>query len=195
MSGNGDRVNQNESVNDYREGTKSCQNLSEPSQESFYNSSGIDKGYRPPLIHYRRSGTCKVSVKIYSIKTYCVCLSKGKNELSVSNNINHKIKSRINLVDRELELLQWTSFLSAEPTNDFSSRCFPDRVESSLQGGSNNREMVRGGENFVHKCAGTTSNMIGSIFLQQIERSERHTLSDRQQGGLVLPFGNGTNNE
>ena len=42
ISGNGDRFNQNDFVIDTREGAKSCQDLSEPSQESFYNSSGID---------------------------------------------------------------------------------------------------------------------------------------------------------
>ena len=42
ISGNGDRVNQNDLVIDTREVTKSCQDLSAPSQESSYNSSGID---------------------------------------------------------------------------------------------------------------------------------------------------------
>ena len=42
ISGNGDRFNQNDFVIDTREGTKSCQDLSELSQGSFYNSSGID---------------------------------------------------------------------------------------------------------------------------------------------------------
>ena len=44
ISRNGDRFNQNDFVIHTREGTKSCQDLSEPSQESFYNSSGIDQG-------------------------------------------------------------------------------------------------------------------------------------------------------
>ena len=55
--------------------------------------------------------------------------------------------------------------------------------------------MVRGKENLTHKCAGTTSNEIGPIFLQQKEKSESHTLPDRQQGSLVLPFENGGNKE
>ena len=44
ISRNGDRFNQNDFVIHTREGTKSCQDLSKPSQESFYNSSGIDQG-------------------------------------------------------------------------------------------------------------------------------------------------------
>ena len=51
--------------------------------------------------------------------------------------------------------------------------------------------MVRGRENLTHKCSGTTSNKIGSIFLHQTEKGESHTLSDKQQGSLVLPFENG----
>ena len=42
ISGNGDRFNQNHFATDTREGTKSTQDLSEPSQVKFYNSSGID---------------------------------------------------------------------------------------------------------------------------------------------------------
>ena len=87
-----------------REGAKSCQDLSEPSQESFYNSSGIDQGCGSPIIHNTSSGTCKNSVKISSAATNCV--SKEKNELSVSNNIKHQVKSRVDLVDRELEVSQ-----------------------------------------------------------------------------------------
>ena len=99
-SGNGDRFNQNDFVIDIKEGRKSCQDLSEPSQELFYNSSGIDQGCRSPITHYESSGTCKVSVKISS--TTANCVSKGKNELLASN--------QINVVDRELEVLQWLNF-------------------------------------------------------------------------------------
>ena len=105
---------------------------------SFYNSSGINQGYKSPIIHYISSGTCKDSVKISSTTTNFV--SKGKNELSVSNNIIYQVKNRINLVDRKLEVLQWPNFFSIEPTNNYSNRCFPDRVGSSLQRGSNIRQ-------------------------------------------------------
>ena len=50
---------------------------------------------------------------------------------------------------------------------------------SSLYGSSNIRTMVRERENLPHKCAWTTSNKIGSIFLHQREKSENHTFSDR----------------
>ena len=52
-----------------REGTKSSQDLSEPSQESLYNSSGIDQGCGPPIIDSVSSGTCKDSVKVSSTAT------------------------------------------------------------------------------------------------------------------------------
>ena len=91
-------------VIDTREGAKSCQNLSEPSQELFYNSFGIDKGYGSPLIHYTSSGTCKDSVNISSTTTNCV--SQGKYELSVGSNIKHQVKNQLNLVDKEFEVLQ-----------------------------------------------------------------------------------------
>ena len=193
ISGNGDRFNQNDFVIDTREGAKSCQDLSEPSQESFYNSSGIDQGCGSPIIHNTSSGTCKDSVKISSATTNCV--SKEKNELSVSNNIKHQVKNRVNLVNRELEVLQWPKFFSVEPTSNYSNRCFPDRVGSSLQWGSNIRPMVRGRENLTHECAGTTSNKNGSIFIHQREKGKSHTLSDTQKGNLVLPFENGGNKE
>ena len=115
ISGNGDRFNQNDFVIDTRESAKSCQDLSEPSQESFYNSSGIDQGCGSPIIHNASSGTCKNSVKISSAATNCV--SKEKNELSVSNNIKHQVKNRVHLVVRELEVLQWPDFFSVEPTD------------------------------------------------------------------------------
>ena len=165
---------------------KSCPDFSEPSQESFYNSSGIDQGCGSPIIHNTSSGTCKDSVKISSATTNCV--SKEKNELSVSTNIKHQVNNRVNLVDRELEVLQWPNFLPVEPTSNYSNRCFLARVGSNLRCGSNIKVMVRGRENLTHKCAATTSNKTGSIFLHQREMSERHTLSDRQQGSLVLPF-------
>ena len=41
----------------------------------------------------------------------------------------------------------------------------------------------------------TTSNKTGSIFLHQREEGESHTLSDGQQGSLVLLFENGGNKE
>ena len=75
-------------------------------------------------------------------------------------------------------------FLNETP-NDYSNRSFPDRVGSSTQRGSKTRTMVRRRENFTHKYVGTTSNKIGSIFLHQKEKSEIHTLLDRQQGNLV----------
>ena len=193
ISGNGDRFNQNDFVIEIREGTKSCQDLSESSLESFYNSSGIDQGCRSAIIHYTSKGTCKDELRFLQ-QQQIVCL-RGKSELSVSNNIKHQVKNRINLVDTELEILQWPNFFSIEPTNDYSNRCFPDRVGSSLQQGSNIRAMVRGRENLTHKCTGTTSNKIGSIFLHQREKSESHTLPDRQQSSLVLPFENGRNKE
>ena len=52
-----------------REGTKSSQDLSEPSQESLYNSSGIDQGFGPLIIDSVSSGTCKDSVKVSSTAT------------------------------------------------------------------------------------------------------------------------------
>ena len=92
--------------------------------------------------------------------------------------------------DRELEVLRWPNFLSIEITNNYSSRCFPDRVGSILQWGSNVRAMVRGIENRTHKSAGTTSNKIGFIFLHQREKGESHTLPDKQPGSLVFLFEN-----
>ena len=55
----------NDFVIDTSKGTKNCQDLSEPSQEPFCNSSGIDKGCGSPIIHNTSSGTCKDSVKIF----------------------------------------------------------------------------------------------------------------------------------
>ena len=98
-------------------------------------------------------------------------------------------------MNRELEVLQWPKFFSVEPTSNYSNRCFPDSVGSSLQWGSNIRPMVRGRENLTHECAGTTSNKTGSIFIHQREKGKSHTLSDRQKGNLVLPFENGGNKE
>ena len=147
---------------------KSCPDLSEPSQESFYNSSGIDQGCGSPIIRNRSSGTCKDSVKISSATTNCV--SKEKNELSVSTNIKHQVNNRVNLVNRELEVLQWPNFLPVEPTSNYSNRCFLARVGSNLRWGSNIKVMVRGRENLTHKCAANTSNRTGSIFFHQRER-------------------------
>ena len=55
--------------------------------------------------------------------------------------------------------------------------------------------MVRGRENLAHKCVVTISHKIGSIFLHQREKSESHTLIDKEHGLLVLPFENGGNKE
>ena len=45
--------------------------------------------------------------------------------------------------------------------------------------------MVRGRESLAHKCAGTASDKIDSIFLQQREKSKSHAFSDRQHDSLV----------
>ena len=55
--------------------------------------------------------------------------------------------------------------------------------------------MVRGRQNLAHKCAETTSNKIGSIFLHLREKGESHTLTDKHQGSFVLPFENVGNKE
>ena len=130
---------------------------------------------------------------IFSTTKNCGC--KEKNELSDRNNNKHQVRNRVNLVDREFEALQWPNFFSFEPTSNFSTRCSPDRVGSSLQWGSNIKVMVRGRVNLAHECAVTISHKIGSIFLHQREKSESHTLIDRQLGRLVLPFQNGGNKE
>ena len=39
-------------------------------------------------------------------------MSKGKNEVSVSNNIKRQVKNSVNLVDRDLKVLQWPNFFS-----------------------------------------------------------------------------------
>ena len=91
--------------------------------------------------------------------------------------------------------MQQPNFFSIERLKDYSNRCFPDRMRSILQRCSNIREMIRRRENHTHKCAGTTSDKVGSIFSHQREKSESHTLSDRQQGNLVLSFENRGNKE
>ena len=88
ISGNWDRFNQNDFVTDAKEGIKSFQHLSEPSEESFYTSSGTDQGYRPPLILYASSVTCKNSVKISSTTTNFV--SKGKMYYQSAVTLNTK---------------------------------------------------------------------------------------------------------
>ena len=133
-----DRFKQNNFDTETREGTKSCQDLSEPSQESLTRVvsllSSTIQAVEPAKIQLR-----------FLQQQQIVCLRK-KNELSVSNNIKHQVKNRVNLVNRELEVLQWPKFFSVEPTSNYSNRCFPDRVGSSLQWGSNIRAMVRGRE-------------------------------------------------
>ena len=83
----------------------------------------------------------------------------------------------MNLVNRKTEVLQKPKSLFI---NVHSNRCFPDRVGSSLQQGSNIWAMVRGRESLIHKCAGTTSNKIGCNFPHQREKSESHTLPDNK---------------
>ena len=56
IPGNRNRLSQNHFIIDNRKGTKSGQDLSEPSKESFYNSSATDQVYRFPLIHYTGGG-------------------------------------------------------------------------------------------------------------------------------------------
>ena len=65
-------------------------------------------------------------------------MSKEKNELPLSNNIKHQVKNRVNLVHRDLEILQWPNFFSIEPTSNYSNRCFP-----SLQWGSSFRAVAK----------------------------------------------------
>ena len=116
-------------------------------------------------------------------------MSKGKNELSVSNNIKHQVKNRINLAGRELEVLQWPNFFSIEPTNNYSNRCFPDRVGSSLQ-----RVQTSGQWSEEERTLHINVLELLAIKLDQREKSESQTLSDKQ-GSLVLPFENEGNKE
>ena len=97
-------------------------------------------------------------------------------------------------MDKETETLQWLIFSSAEQTNDYSNRFFL-MMGSNLQWGSNIRAMDRKWENLAHKCGGTISNKISSIFLYQKKKSTGDTLSNRQQGSFALKFGNGKEKE
>ena len=67
--------------------------------------------------------------------------------------------------------------------------------QSGEQSATRFNHQRRGRENLTHKCVGTTSNKTGSIYLNQREKSESYTLSDGQQGSLVLPFENEGNKE
>ena len=78
ISGYGDRFNQNDFIIDTIESTKSCQNVSELSQES----SLLELTRVICLIHYISSGTCKNSVKI-SQQQRIVCLRNKMNNKSV----------------------------------------------------------------------------------------------------------------
>ena len=80
ISGNGDRFNQNDFVIDTREGAKSCQDLSEPSQESFYNSSGIDQGF----LLYTIQAVEPANIQLRFLQQQqIVCLRKKMNYQSV----------------------------------------------------------------------------------------------------------------
>ena len=114
ISGNEDRFNQDDFVIDTREDTKSCQDLSEPSQESFYNSSGI-----------------LLSSTIQAVKPAKILCLREKTESYVSNNIKHQVKNRVDLVDREPEVSQWQNFFSVEPRNDYSNRWLQGGEESA----------------------------------------------------------------
>ena len=92
-SGNGEGFSQNDFVIDTRELTKSCQDLSESSQESFYNSPVIDQGYKSLLIHYTKSGICKDSAKI-SQQQQIVCLRDKTNYQSVIT-LNKKSRTEL----------------------------------------------------------------------------------------------------
>ena len=111
---------------------KSCQNLSEPSQESFYNSSGIDQDYRSFIIHHTSSRTCKDSVKT-SLTTKNCTFKEKMNPQSVIT-LNTKSRTKLNLVDTKLEVLQWPNFFSIELTNHYLNRCFPHRVGAVCNG-------------------------------------------------------------
>ena len=91
ISDNWDRFSQNYFLNDNREGKKSCPNLSGPSQVSFYNSSGINQGYRSPLFLYIGRENYNDSVKIPSALKIPI----------VSNNIKYQFKDRITLVGKK----------------------------------------------------------------------------------------------
>ena len=67
-------------------------------------------------------------------------MSKEKNELSVSNNIKHQVKNRVNLVDKELVVLQWPNLFSVEPTSNYSNGCFPDRWGAVCNGVQTSRQ-------------------------------------------------------
>ena len=167
-------------VIDSREGTKSCQNLSEPSQQSFYNSCGIDQSYGSPLIHYRSNGTCKDSVNISS--TTANCVSKGKYELSVGSNIKHQVKNRINLVGR-LEVYNDQTFSQLNPhmiiQTDVSLTVWGavcNGFKTSWQWSEEERTLYI-----------TVLELLAiGYFPLPKGKQENHKLSDRKQGRLVL---------
>ena len=90
--------------------------------------------------------------------------------------------------------MQWPNFFSIESTNNYSNRCFPDRVGSSLHRDSNIKTVVRGRENPPHKCARTASNKIGSIFLHQRVKAIHFQIDNKAALSYLLKMG-GTKNE
>ena len=87
-----------------------------------------------------------------------------------------QVKSRIKLVDKELEVLQWLSLFSVEPRNYYANRCFPDMGGSSLQQCSNMKAMVRGGQSFAKKCAGLLARKLVPFFSPRGKKWKPYTL-------------------
>ena len=113
ISGNGDRLNQNDFVIYTRENAKSCQDMLEPSQESFYNSAGTDKSCGSPIIHNTSRGTCKDSVKISSTTTNCV--SKVKKNYQSAITLNTKSRTELTWWIENLQFCNNQTFYLLNP--------------------------------------------------------------------------------
>ena len=165
----------------------------EPSQESFYNSSRLTLVVG--LLSSTMQAVQPAKIQLRFLQQQQIVRPREKK--------NHQSVITLN-IESIAELTWWVESLRFCNDQTFS-HLDPQiiiQTAASLTGWvtvwvtvCNIRAMVRGRENLIHKYVGTTSNKIGSVFLHQSEKNENHTLPDRQQGSLVLPFQNGENEE
>ena len=80
---------------------KTCQNLLRSHSTTFLELTKVIS-----LLSSTTQAVDPARIQLRFLQQQPIVCRRGKNELSVSNNIKHKVKNRINLADRELKVLQ-----------------------------------------------------------------------------------------
>ena len=140
--------------------------------------SAIDKAHKSFKFNSTSSGTCTISVLVFTTNSGRIAQSRPFTSTSI--NLEFQSKTGTSLVSPKPKTMQWKMFCTTPSTNGDSNGCFQNRLGNIIPGSYYTGSMVKKGQVSSHKCVGTSGSEISSIEFYQEQGNKNYTLSDRQ---------------